>query len=136
MRVYIVSDNRAAGEGFISKHTFSIFIERRAESYLFDMGVDPDVLEHNTSLLGIALDTVDYVVIVSHKHTPHYGGFSYVAQEAPYVTTLIPYGSSETLGRLLVRAGLKPLEVTKWTMLRKDIYVSRQYYGPPMSICS
>jgi 7,8-dihydropterin-6-yl-methyl-4-(beta-D-ribofuranosyl)aminobenzene 5'-phosphate synthase len=130
MRVTVISDNKALRRDLIAKHSLSLLVEHEFTYVLFDMAVDSAVLERNAEALEKPIDVVDYVV-VSHEHTPHYGGYGYVAQEAPFTDVYIPYGSMESLGRLLLSSGLKPREVTKWTKLEEGVYVAGPYYGPP-----
>jgi len=130
MKLTVISDDKAIRKNLIVKHSLSILVEREFTYILFDMGIDEVVLEHNAKLLNASLDIVDYVV-VSHEHTSHYGGYKYIAQEAPFTDTYIPFGSSESLGRLLHLSGLKPREVLSWLKLENGVYVAGPYYGPP-----
>lgn len=130
MKITVLSDNQSLDPRLVAKHSLSVLVEVGFEKILFDAGIDFYTLEHNTRVLDVDLSTVDYVVI-SHEHVPHYGGYRFIAQEAPYVPTLIPYGTSEYLGLELRQHGLKPVEVTKWVELRSDVVVSPPFYGPP-----
>lgn len=130
MRILVLSDDRALKRGLIGKHSLSILVELGLERYLFGMGSDYHVIEHNSRLLDVDLATVDYV-IVSHEHVPHFGGYRYIAEESPFTPTLIPYGTSESLGSLLRQHGLKPVEVRSWVRLGEEVFVSQSFYGPP-----
>lgn len=130
MELIIVSDNKTSRKKLVAKHSLSILVKKGLGFYLFGMGVDPGVLEHNTRELDINLDIVDYV-IVSHEHVPHYGGYRHLSIEAPFAEVLIPYGTTESLGRLFARNGLRPREVTVWTRVSEGVYVSKPFYGPP-----
>jgi 7,8-dihydropterin-6-yl-methyl-4-(beta-D-ribofuranosyl)aminobenzene 5'-phosphate synthase len=130
MKITVISDDKVLRKDLIAKHSLSILVQHEFTYALFDMGVDERVLEHNARVLEVPLDLVDYV-IVSHEHTPHYGGYKYISQEAPFTDVYIPYGSMESLGRLLLASGLKPREVVKWTSIEKDVYLATPYYGPP-----
>lgn len=125
-----MSDDKTNRKKLIAKHSLSVLVKRDLEFYLFGMGIDPGVLEHNARELGISLDTVDYVV-VSHEHVPHYGGYRHLSTEAPFTEVLIPYGTAESLGRLFARNGLRPREVTAWTRVGDGVHVSKPFYGPP-----
>lgn len=125
-----MSDDKTSRKKLVAKHSLSILVKKDLGLYLFGMGIDPSVLEHNTKELGISLDTVDYV-IVSHEHVPHYGGYRHLSTEAPFTEVLIPYGTGESLGRLFARNGLRPREVTVWTRVSEGVYVSKPFYGPP-----
>jgi 7,8-dihydropterin-6-yl-methyl-4-(beta-D-ribofuranosyl)aminobenzene 5'-phosphate synthase len=130
MKIVVLSDDKAGRGGLLAKHSLSLYIERYGEYILFDLGVDSTILEHNSSVLDVSIDLVDYAVI-SHEHTPHYGGFKYLSSQAPYTDVYIPFTTSESLGRTLKLHGLKPIEVTKWMKLSDGVYVSKPYYGPP-----
>jgi 7,8-dihydropterin-6-yl-methyl-4-(beta-D-ribofuranosyl)aminobenzene 5'-phosphate synthase len=130
LKITILSSDKAGKPGLVAKHSFSLYIERNSESYLFGLGVEPSVLEVNARILETPLDIVDYA-IVSHEHTPHYGGYRYLSQEAPYTIVYIPFGSMESLGYTLRSYGLRPVEVVKWTLINEGVYVSKPYYGPP-----
>ncbi|MEM4717855.1 MAG: MBL fold metallo-hydrolase [Desulfurococcaceae archaeon] len=130
MRIVILSDDKTAEARFIAKHSFSLYIQVNYDIYLFDLGVDPFVIEHNAQELGLDISIVDYAVI-SHEHTTHFGGFKYLASEAPFTEVYIPFGSMESLGRILVKHGLRPIEINKWIKLSENIYITKPYYGPP-----
>ncbi|MEM1695098.1 MAG: MBL fold metallo-hydrolase [Desulfurococcaceae archaeon] len=130
MKVTVISDDKVLSQNLIAKHSYSILLEVGFNKYLFGAAADHSTLEHNAKELDIDLATIDYL-IVSHEHTPHYGGYRFVAQEAPFVDALIPYGSSESLGLMFRQHALKPMEVTTWTRLSEGVYVSAPFYGPP-----
>lgn len=130
MKLIILSDDRARDRRFIAKHSFSILITMDYESYLVGLGVDPDTLEHNAVEAGVDLSVIDKVII-THEHTPHFGGFKHLADEAPFTEVYIPFGTSESLGRLLMRNGLRPIEAMKAIKVSDHIYISPPYYGPP-----
>lgn len=130
MKLTIVSDDKSTRRGILRRHSFSIVVERSDVFYMFGLASDPSVLEHNSRRLGLDLSLLDYV-IVSHEHRSHYGGYRYVAEEAPYISAFIPYGTMESLGRLFNRSGLRAREVMRWTALDEGVYVSGPYEGPP-----
>lgn len=130
MKLIILSDDRARDKRFVAKHSFSILIRIGFESYLVGLGVDPDTLEHNAREAGVDFGVIDKVV-VTHEHTPHFGGYKFLADEAPFTEVYIPFGSSESLGRLLSRNGLRPIEVIKTLKIGEEIYITQPYYGPP-----
>jgi 7,8-dihydropterin-6-yl-methyl-4-(beta-D-ribofuranosyl)aminobenzene 5'-phosphate synthase len=133
MRIIVLSDDRVSKQGLIGKHSLSLYIERAGEVYLFGLGVDAVTIEHNARALNVDLDIVDYAVI-SHEHTPHYGGYKYLSQEAAFTRVYIPFGSLESLGVMLSANGLRPVEVVKQTPISDGVYISKPYYGPPYEI--
>lgn len=130
MRIVVLSDNKALRRDLVAKHSLSILVEVGVEKYLFGMGADYYVIEHNSKVLDADLATVDCIV-VSHAHVPHFGGYRYLAEESPLTPTIIPYGTGESLGNLLRQHGLKPLESRTWVKLGEGVYVSQSFYGPP-----
>ncbi len=58
---------------FIAEHGFSVLIETEENKILIDTGATGIALEHNLSLLGLALDDID-VTFLSHGHSDHTGG--------------------------------------------------------------
>ncbi|MEM0506352.1 MAG: MBL fold metallo-hydrolase [Thermosphaera sp.] len=130
MRIVIVLNDKSTREGIIAKHGLSILLDNGGFRILFDMGPDEKSLENNMLRLGIDASKVD-VAVVSHPHSDHYGGFKHVAWENPHLTTYIPYGSMNTLGKLIRSYDLMPFETLKTVELAKDTYLTRPFYGPP-----
>ncbi|MEM1702293.1 MAG: MBL fold metallo-hydrolase [Desulfurococcaceae archaeon] len=130
MKIKVVIDDKSMSKKLISKHALSLFVESADIYLLFDLGVDAGSLAHNIRALDIDIGMVDYVVI-SHEHAPHYGGYSYLAEEIPLARIHIPYGSMESLGRLLERNGLRPVEMRGWLKVGEDVFIVGPFFGPP-----
>lgn len=79
VQVTILVDNQA-GEGLVSEHGLSMWIETEDKRILFDTG-QGTALEHNVRVLGIDLGTADFLVL-SHGHYDHTGGIPRVLQQA------------------------------------------------------
>lgn len=77
--ITILSDNHAA-YGLEAEHGFSLWIQARGRNILFDTG-SGRALAHNTDQLGIALSTVDEVVL-SHGHYDHTGNLAGVLRDS------------------------------------------------------
>lgn len=76
VRVTVLVENTAQGEGFLAEHGLAYWIEYGDKRVLFDTGQGA-VLEHNAAKLNIPLDQADAIVL-SHGHYDHTGGLSRV----------------------------------------------------------
>ncbi len=77
--ITVLSDNRTA-YGLESEHGFSLWIETRGHSILFDTGCSPS-MTRNAELLGIDLSLADRVAL-SHGHYDHTGNLSEILSKA------------------------------------------------------
>jgi 7,8-dihydropterin-6-yl-methyl-4-(beta-D-ribofuranosyl)aminobenzene 5'-phosphate synthase len=80
---------------------FSALVEVAGKRILFDTGNDRDIFAANIKAKGIDLANLDFVVM-SHRHSDHMAGLSYVLSVNPKVKIYAPkegfgiYGSSLT----------------------------------------
>ncbi len=78
---------------------FSALVEVAGKRILFDTGNDRDIFAANVKAKGIDLTNLDFVVM-SHRHSDHMAGLSYVLSVNPKVKVYAPkegfgiYGSS------------------------------------------
>lgn len=79
---------------------YSALIEIGGKRILFDTGNDPKVLEHNVRAKGVDLSRLDFVII-SHRHSDHMGGLSYVLSVNPNVKIYAPKESFGVFGSSL-----------------------------------
>jgi len=80
--ITILVENKS-GEGLLSEHGLSMWIETEGRRILFDTGQGP-ALEPNARALGIDLSTADTLVL-SHGHYDHTGGIPSVLRQAPHL---------------------------------------------------
>jgi glyoxylase-like metal-dependent hydrolase (beta-lactamase superfamily II) len=78
---------------------FSALVEVLGKRILFDTGNDPEVFASNVKAKNVDLTNLDFVVL-SHRHSDHMAGLSYVLSVNPKVKIFAPkegfgiYGSS------------------------------------------
>ena len=68
---------------------YSALVEIAGKRILFDTGNDPVIFEHNVKSKSVDLTTIDFVVL-SHRHSDHMGGLSYLLSVNPKVKIYAP----------------------------------------------
>ena len=68
---------------------YAALVEINGKRILFDTGDDPAVLAKNVKAKGVDLTRLDFVVL-SHRHSDHVGGLSYVLSVNPKVKIYAP----------------------------------------------
>src|SRR6266566_3807839 len=73
---------------------YSALVEMSGKRILFDTGDDPQILARNIKAKGVDLTRLDFVVL-SHRHSDHMGGLTYLLSVNPKVKI---YAPKETFG--------------------------------------
>ena len=68
---------------------YSALIEYGGKRILFDTGDNPEILAHNAKIKGVDLSKLDFV-IMSHRHSDHMGGLTYLLSVNPKVKIYAP----------------------------------------------
>ena len=68
---------------------YAALIEYGGKRFLFDTGDNPEILAHNAKTLGVDLSKLDFVVM-SHRHSDHMGGLTYLLSVNPKVKIYAP----------------------------------------------
>jgi 7,8-dihydropterin-6-yl-methyl-4-(beta-D-ribofuranosyl)aminobenzene 5'-phosphate synthase len=68
---------------------YAALIEYGGKRILFDTGDNPDILEKNTRAKGVDLSRLDFAIL-SHRHSDHMGGMSYLLRVNPKVKIYAP----------------------------------------------
>src|SRR6202162_2531788 len=68
---------------------YAALVEINGKRILFDAGDDPAILAKNVKAKGVDLTKLDFVV-VSHRHSDHVGGLSYLLSVNPKVKIYAP----------------------------------------------
>jgi 7,8-dihydropterin-6-yl-methyl-4-(beta-D-ribofuranosyl)aminobenzene 5'-phosphate synthase len=88
-KVTIITDAFGASSSVSQDWGFSALIEHEGRRILFDTGNNPELFAQNSSVLGIDLTQLDFVV-VSHRHGDHTGGLHHLLAINPQVTVYAP----------------------------------------------
>ncbi|MGH7498719.1 MAG: MBL fold metallo-hydrolase [Gemmatimonadales bacterium] len=88
-RVTIVYDAFGGHGGLTRDWGFSALVEHDGKRILFDTGDNAAIFEHNVRALKIDLRRLDFVVI-SHRHSDHTAGLSYLLHVNPHVKIFAP----------------------------------------------
>lgn len=96
-RVTILYDVFGKNPAMTEDWGYSAFIEYNGKRILFDTGNDPAILEHNAKAAHIDLSRLDFVVI-SHRHTDHTAGITYLLKVNPTVKIFVPQGGASIFG--------------------------------------
>jgi len=68
---------------------YAALVEINGKHILFDTGDDPGILAKNVKAKGVDLARLDFVVL-SHRHSDHVGGFSFLLSVNPQVKIYAP----------------------------------------------
>jgi 7,8-dihydropterin-6-yl-methyl-4-(beta-D-ribofuranosyl)aminobenzene 5'-phosphate synthase len=68
---------------------YAALVEISGKRILFDTGDDPGILAKNAKAKGVDLKRLDFVVL-SHRHSDHVGGFSFLRSVNSQVTVYAP----------------------------------------------
>ena len=68
---------------------YAALIEYDGKRILFDTGDNPEILAHNAKVMNVDLSRLDFVVM-SHRHSDHMGGFTYLMSVNPKVKIYAP----------------------------------------------
>ena len=68
---------------------YAALVEVNGKRILFDTGDDPETLAKNVKAKGVDLKRLDFVVL-SHRHSDHVGGFSFLLSLNPQVKIYAP----------------------------------------------
>jgi len=104
---------------------YAALIEYGGRRILFDTGDNPEILAHNAKVMNVDLSRLDFVVM-SHRHSDHIGGFTYLMSVNPKVKIYAPKENFGVFGFSLPS-----------TFYRKDTSLppeQRYYDGKPPEI--
>jgi len=90
-QITILYDAFGADPSMTKDWGFSALVEIAGKRILFDTGDNADIFAANVKAKGIDLTNLDFVVL-SHRHSDHMAGLSYVLKVNPTVQDLCSQG--------------------------------------------
>jgi 7,8-dihydropterin-6-yl-methyl-4-(beta-D-ribofuranosyl)aminobenzene 5'-phosphate synthase len=88
-RVRILYDAFGKAPAITKAWGFSALVEYGGKRILFDTGGNAEIFEHNVKALGADLTKLDFVIL-SHRHSDHISGLSYLLRINPKVKIYTP----------------------------------------------
>src|SRR3984893_1568755 len=123
MRITVLYDAFGKNAAMTKDWGYAALVEIGGKRILFDTGDDPGILAKNAKAKGVDLTRLDFVVL-SHRHSDHIGGFSFLQSVNPKVKIYAPKENFGVFGSALPSA-----------FYRKDesLPVEMRYFGgtPP-----
>src|SRR5271168_3534711 len=96
-RITILYDAFGKDAAMTKDWGYAALVEIHGKRILFDTGDDPAVLAKNVKAKAVDLGKLDFVVL-SHRHSDHVGGFSYLLSVNPKVKIYAPKESFGIFG--------------------------------------
>ena len=88
-RITVLYDAFGKNAAMTKDWGYAVLVEIKGKRILFDTGDDPGILAKNVKAKGVDLTKLDFVVL-SHRHSDHVGGLSYLLSVNPQVKIYAP----------------------------------------------
>jgi 7,8-dihydropterin-6-yl-methyl-4-(beta-D-ribofuranosyl)aminobenzene 5'-phosphate synthase len=88
-RIFVLYDAFGKDPTMTKDWGYAALVEISGKRILFDTGGDPEILAKNAKAKGFDLARLDFVVL-SHRHSDHVGGFSFLQSVNPKVKIYAP----------------------------------------------
>src|SRR5271155_2716902 len=88
-RITILYDAFGKDAAMTKDWGYAALVEINGKRILFDTGNDPAIFAKNVQAKGVDLTKLDFVVL-SHRHSDHVGGVSYLLRANPKVKIYAP----------------------------------------------
>ena len=99
-QITILYDAFGTNDAMTKDWGFSALVEVAGKRILFDTGNDPEIFAANVKARGVNLSDLDFVVL-SHRHSDHMAGLSYVLSVNPTVKIYAKIGRASCRDRVL-----------------------------------
>ena len=123
LKVTILYDNTSALPECKADWGFAALVEGTDQPILFDAGTRGDILVQNIKAVNADLSRTK-VVVISHAHLDHTGGFDTALARMPGVTAYLPAFSPAALLENVSRAGGINASVTGVGTISNDVWLT------------
>ncbi|MDD2400102.1 MAG: MBL fold metallo-hydrolase [Sulfurovum sp.] len=127
--ITVVFDNNPYKKGLQGGWGFSCLIEGMEKTVLFDTGADGHILLDNMQRQGIAPETIDIIIVLSHAHLDHIGGVYDLLQKNSKLTLYVPASFPESFKDQVKRYGAPAIEVKKPMEILKGVFSTGEMDG-------
>lgn len=130
INITIVFDNNLYRGDLIAGWGFSCLVQLPDKLIMFDTGSDGEALLHNMSLLGIAPEKVNDIIL-SHFHYDHIGGLPYILKNNRKVTLYMPSSFPHELKQYAAENGIKFEEINAVTEIYDGVFLTGELGNQP-----
>jgi 7,8-dihydropterin-6-yl-methyl-4-(beta-D-ribofuranosyl)aminobenzene 5'-phosphate synthase len=123
INITVVFDNKRHRSDLIAGWGFSCLVQLPDKLIMFDTGSDGEALLHNMSLLGIAPEKVNDIIL-SHFHFDHIGGLPYILKNNRNVTLYMPSSFPRELKQYATDNGIKFEEINAITEIYDGVFLT------------
>jgi len=127
--ITIIYDNYPYQKELVTDWGFACLIRNTDKTILFDTGTDGSILLTNMEKLNIDPKEID-IVVLSHIHTDHTGGFNSFLEKNSDVTVYLPISFPQSFKNTVTQYGAtiveidKPLEICKYVFSTGELGTS------------
>lgn len=125
LKITVIYDNNPYKEGLETAWGFSCLISGAEKTILFDTGGNGSILLGNMQKLAIEPNTIDLVVL-SHIHGDHTGGFDSFLEKNSKVTVYLPKSFPTKFKDKVTNCGAKIVEVEQPLKICENVYSTGQ----------
>jgi 7,8-dihydropterin-6-yl-methyl-4-(beta-D-ribofuranosyl)aminobenzene 5'-phosphate synthase len=130
INITIAFDNNLDRSDLTAGWGFSCLIQLPDKLIMFDTGSDGEALLHNMSLLGIAPEKVNDIIL-SHFHFDHIGGLPYILKNNRKVTLYMPASFPRELKLYADENGIKYEEINTVTEIHDGVFLTGELGNQP-----
>ena len=130
INIIILLDNNLHRSDLIAGWGFSCLVKVPDRVIMFDCGNNGEALLHNMSLLGIAPEKVDDVIL-SHFHYDHLGGLPYILKNNRKVTIYMPSSFPREFKQYATNNGIEYTEINTVTEIYDGVFLTGELGDQP-----
>jgi 7,8-dihydropterin-6-yl-methyl-4-(beta-D-ribofuranosyl)aminobenzene 5'-phosphate synthase len=130
VNITIVFDNNLYRGDMIAGWGFSCLVQIPGKLIMFDTGSNGEALLHNMSLIGIAPEKVNDIIL-SHFHYDHIGGLPFILKNNRKVTLYMPSSFPRELKQYATDNGIIFEEINAITEIYDGVFLTGELGNQP-----